>query len=494
MLVASLGVPHSEELDYRLTCVEESGLDGLVASRVQGFRGNLAEAVGLLSDTDVGGSEEAEAKIRLVLERKAYGEKGKNCVVSEDSSRLACWHWETASLAHFDKESQAKIRQARTLRSRTGRKVKAIKKLIQVLTTSPDDKVKVSREEEKVDKIKREERVEEIKKEQLAAKKEQMAAKKKEQLAAKTKPPPPPPSSEKKKKKETAVSSAQQNMMKMFTQQRKSTQSSTSTPTTTRETTKREEEEEMAPRGSLLDLDNLPPPPADVIGEVRSKRTTRRREETAAPTRYFVFHEREGLPALVIDENLESEVVTGRTPFAKDPSIDYDADSVLDEDELLGEEDEPADAESLNDDDDEDDEEDNLDYEDGFLLGDDEVDGAKVEQRGFSSSAQHDVIVASPTQNPDILQKYAAVVVTPLNPTDSWRPPPKPKRQRKTKSDGDATAKKKQRRESMLEPPPVVVAPAVDETKSGSPDLQRKLTTFFSANAAAAADVVLEEN
>jgi hypothetical protein len=82
-------------------------------------------------------------EIKRLAAREAYGVRGKNASLFEDCDVNAIWRWETVSLAHFSKPSQAVITEARTTRRRYGRLLRAIGKeseqLLKSAATLKDD-------------------------------------------------------------------------------------------------------------------------------------------------------------------------------------------------------------------------------------------------------------------------------------------------------------------------------------------------------------------
>ena len=95
-------------------------------------------------------------KVKLLAERKAYGVAPKGVVALEDTTGAALWHWEVLSAELLPEDHRGKIKSARADRTKTGKHVKSLIKLREVLTKDPTNAVKISQEEEKVLKFERE--------------------------------------------------------------------------------------------------------------------------------------------------------------------------------------------------------------------------------------------------------------------------------------------------------------------------------------------------
>ncbi|KAJ8600339.1 hypothetical protein CTAYLR_000661 [Chrysophaeum taylorii] len=395
-VLRSVEIPHASEPDYRLDweeVVEEGDdIEALVprlARSVQGFRGTLAkatQAANLPIDESV-----VAAKIRLIAERKAYGVASR-CVIQEDESPVAMWHWEVTSMERFSKKSATIIKEARAKRTKAGKKIKALKRVLDVLEKHPDDKARISREEEKVEKLKREEE------------------------AARLKEKPKPP-------KVTIQAFFKKQPRKVV--------------------------EKVSPVISTLDLDRLPEPPEDSLAEFRVKRPKKRKgpsvfivPEEPPAKKFFKFHENYR-PAFYGVCEKTSDVVTGIAPFARDPQIDYDVDS----DAEFAENDAAVeDAEEIGDEEDEEDDEDVLDYDDGFLAGDDEVDGAKIIGKPVDEASEDQEVIqiiaagASPADTEHLAQ-YAARFLFEPRALASWNKPKKqPKNKKKKEEDSTESA------------------------------------------------------
>ena len=89
-------------------------------------------------------------KVKLLAERKAYGVAPKGVVALEDRTDAALWHWEVLSAELLPEDHRGKIKSARADRTKTGKHVKSLIKLHEVLTKDPTNAVKISQEEEKV--------------------------------------------------------------------------------------------------------------------------------------------------------------------------------------------------------------------------------------------------------------------------------------------------------------------------------------------------------
>lgn len=96
------------------------------------------------------------AKINLIAERKAYGRTTKSMVLPEDTSAEAMWRWEVVpALELLGEGAQDTLKACRAERSSHGRHIKALYKLLDVLTKTPNDAAKTSLEEERVAKFDR---------------------------------------------------------------------------------------------------------------------------------------------------------------------------------------------------------------------------------------------------------------------------------------------------------------------------------------------------
>ena len=89
-------------------------------------------------------------KVKLLAERKACGVAPKGVVALEDTTGAALWHWEVLSAELLPEDHRGKIKSARADRTKTGKHVKSLIKLREVLTKDPTNAVKISQEEEKV--------------------------------------------------------------------------------------------------------------------------------------------------------------------------------------------------------------------------------------------------------------------------------------------------------------------------------------------------------
>lgn len=113
----------------------------LLARLIQGSHlplTQLAEGVlGLLSERLVPCVESLSLqgvmdKIRLLAERKCYGQKPKAAIVAEDMSPEALWVWELAEITHLPEAGRAVVKEVRGERTNVGRLIKALIKLIEV--------------------------------------------------------------------------------------------------------------------------------------------------------------------------------------------------------------------------------------------------------------------------------------------------------------------------------------------------------------------------
>ncbi|CAN0063446.1 unnamed protein product, partial [Discosporangium mesarthrocarpum] len=89
-------------------------------------------------------------KISLVAERKCYGVQPRKAVIPEDDSEVAMWTWEVLLTDLLPSDKVNAVKAVRKGRTNAGKLVKALVKLIEVMTRHPNDAAKVSKEEEKV--------------------------------------------------------------------------------------------------------------------------------------------------------------------------------------------------------------------------------------------------------------------------------------------------------------------------------------------------------
>jgi hypothetical protein len=114
--------------------------------------------------------------IKSVAKRDSLGHRLKNIHAFEDDSLAAMWRWETFSPQHFTTvASSSTLKEAKTIRGRYSRVVKALSKVIEQVSKLPYDESKVAPLEEKVSKAVAEVEKAKEKRRELEVKKEKDA-------------------------------------------------------------------------------------------------------------------------------------------------------------------------------------------------------------------------------------------------------------------------------------------------------------------------------
>ncbi|CAM9632897.1 unnamed protein product, partial [Ectocarpus sp. 13 AM-2016] len=131
----------------------------LLARVVQGSASPLSslseEACGVMADLIPGQAagltaDQVSGKICLIAQRKCYGPQPRKAVIPEDTAPEAIWRWEVELMDLLPTEKAGVVKSARSDRTNSGRLVKALVRLTEVMAKFPGDAAKISKEEEKV--------------------------------------------------------------------------------------------------------------------------------------------------------------------------------------------------------------------------------------------------------------------------------------------------------------------------------------------------------
>ncbi|CAM9518784.1 unnamed protein product, partial [Scytosiphon promiscuus] len=134
-------------------------LSPLLARVVQGSPLPLSalskEACELMTELTPGLAEgltvdQVATKISLVAQRKCYGSQPRRAVIPEDTAPEGVWRWEVQLMDLLPADKAGVVKSARSDRTNSGRLVKALVRLTEVMAKSPGDAAKISKEEEKV--------------------------------------------------------------------------------------------------------------------------------------------------------------------------------------------------------------------------------------------------------------------------------------------------------------------------------------------------------
>ncbi|KAJ1454834.1 chromatin assembly factor 1 subunit A-domain-containing protein [Pelagophyceae sp. CCMP2097] len=440
----------------------------------------LASSLGAGSTVDAAA---CAAKIKLIAQRKAYGISSSAVVINEDDSAVAMWRWEVQTLELFDPYGAAAVKAARLQRVRVGKKLRALGKLVDVLR-SGGAAAKVSQEEEKYAKFVRDDEAARLKalaaqrtkddarkkkddeaqrkKDEALAKKEEKEAEKKRKVDAKAAL--KPEAAPKKKRNSTGsdATAAQKNLMAFNFVKPKAAAAAaapriSSTPEGQDSSSAARADENGAFLDALLETRARPAAERPALAGLRSAlvaqcslaQQTHAREwrarsevrttviervdakgytETVHVTgrvKHLHFHH-EVKPPFHGPLLKQSATIAGRRPFARDDGlVDYDHDSDAEWAANALDDDGEDVSDAAGDDDDDDGDDDGLDYDDGFLRGDDDMDGD--ESHGGKPPSRADkpgaVAVFGPffgdDEVPDDVSAYTAHLVAQVAP-----PPP----------------------------------------------------------------------
>jgi hypothetical protein len=88
-------------------------------------------------------------EVKSLAVRQCYGNRSEKSLMFDCTDALAVWRWETHSMQHFTKPAQAVLREARTVRGRYSRALKAAQRVLEQLQKLPHSETKLAPLEER---------------------------------------------------------------------------------------------------------------------------------------------------------------------------------------------------------------------------------------------------------------------------------------------------------------------------------------------------------
>jgi hypothetical protein len=88
-------------------------------------------------------------EVKSLAVRQCYGNRSEKSLMFDCTDALAVWRWEAHSMQHFTKSAQAVLREARTVRGRYSRALKAAQRVLEQLQKLPHSEIKLAPLEER---------------------------------------------------------------------------------------------------------------------------------------------------------------------------------------------------------------------------------------------------------------------------------------------------------------------------------------------------------
>jgi hypothetical protein len=88
-------------------------------------------------------------EVKSLAVRQCYGNRSEKSLMFDCTDALAVWRWEAHSMQHFTKSAQAVLREARTVRGRYSRALKAAQRVLEQLQKLPHSETKLAPLEER---------------------------------------------------------------------------------------------------------------------------------------------------------------------------------------------------------------------------------------------------------------------------------------------------------------------------------------------------------